>query len=108
MSATTEDTALQGGRCYLHQAIGSAKTEVKGRGQQVGSGREKVHKWERSLERVGASRIQGSPVWEAATKDGALELGKKLAHKRKVRWIVTRTYWLYTIFFNIVTNLRTD
>ena len=60
------------------------------------------------LERVGASRIQGSPVWEAATKDGALELGKKLAHKRKVRWIVTRTYWLSTIFFNTATNLRTD
>lgn len=60
------------------------------------------------LERTGASRTQGSPVWEAETKDGALELGKKLAHKRKVRWTVTRPYWLPTIFFNIATNLRTD
>ena len=60
------------------------------------------------LERVGASKIHGSPVWEAVTKDGALELGKKPAHKRKFRWIVTRTYWLSTIFFNIATNLKTE
>lgn len=48
MSASKEDTVLQGGRATSTRAIGSVKAEVKGRGQQVGSGRDRVYQWERS------------------------------------------------------------
>lgn len=65
------------------RAIGSAKAEVKGRGQQVGSGREKVHKWERSSRESRSIQNPREPSLGGSDQRWCLRAGQEASSQKE-------------------------
>lgn len=84
------------------------KAEVKGRGRQVGSGRDKVHQWERSSRESRSIQNPREPSLGGRDQRWHLRAGQETSSQKESQLDGTRPYWLSTIFFTIATNLRTD